>query len=181
VDEDDDLVGNSLAALAVMAANPDEWLLYAQDDIEVAPDLSQQWDMLLAHAPRDATALALFQRSPRAEVSRPSWEPLLEDRLLWVQAVLLRTAMLPEMIRFITDETALAPVALRRCGFDDRLTRFVRAHGRAYTHVPSLVQHMDLPSVSGKAVVPGYPRTSGTFDPARRVADLYGRPAGEPP
>jgi hypothetical protein len=171
-----DLVRNSLTALETLAAGGDRWGLYAQDDIEVAPDLAAHWDVLLAGAPVDATALALFDPLPWPDAPRPSWIALPEGRLLWVQAVLLRTDALPAMIRFIAEETARAPVALRASGFDVRLTAFLRARGRAYLHAPSLVQHLDLPSVSGHALVPGFPRRSATFAEGRRVADLYPAP-----
>jgi hypothetical protein len=156
------------------------WAVMAQDDVEPIAGLAEGLPRVLASAPSDASCVAFFSlgrtRDAEEVAAGIRWRKRRRRELLWVMLLAMRS----EVVR---DATA----GVRRVGLsktDDRvgigktddgdLRRWLDASGTiAYTHLPSLVQHVGKVSVLGHGwTIGGRSREAPTFPVGRHLDDV---------
>lgn len=130
-----------------------DWHIVMQDDITVCRDFLAGLERSLAHVPADigivqpfiGTSRALGQHmvslAREAEKIHASW--ISHRSMCWGVAICVRTATVPEMLRWCDARQTLA--------YDTRVGRYYRdvLGQRTYYTNPPLVNHLALPSLVG--------------------------------
>lgn len=174
VEDGSGLVETSCRAL--LGAPSGGWVLYIQDDVVVVPELPSAIGALLDQAPNGSTALSFasmgWTRDPRDVASGVRWRKRRRGELLWVWMLALRSEHVADAVVSIRRQSADAPPRLRCTQFDERLSKWLDAtHRTAYTHLPSLAQHVGRESLAGHGwTIAGRPRQSPTYPGADVIA-----------
>lgn len=135
---------------AIVAARGAAWALQLEDDAILAPDFEDRALELIDVASRlPRVGLVSFYSGRRVQAGeglpRRSHEVLPGSKFLMAQAFAMRSEFVDDHNTFMLEFTRERPYAT-----DTATAAWMKARGLRYVRAwPSIVQHMDLPSLSG--------------------------------
>lgn len=160
VDDGRGLVECFCRTLEHAAGMGSEWAVMVQDDVEPCAAVPECLSDILAEVPGGAVLSGFsmgWKRDPADLARGMRWRRRRRGELLWVMLLAVPVGMVPALVAGV--RAGAGPHD------DERLSRWLDESGTpAYTHLPSLVQHVGQQSVTRKGwTIGGHPRQSPTW------------------
>lgn len=149
------------------------WAVMVQDDMEPLEGLEDELPRLLASAPCSlVSGFSLrYARDPKELAAGVRWRIRRKRELLLVAFLAVRQELAPALVAGV--RAGVGPHD------DERMTNWLDSEGiQSATHLPSIVQHRGVKSITKKGwAIGGHPRIGVTFPEGLHARDLPSPPA----